>query len=66
MKISEIIVNESMGGMTSAGSVATVVKPLTSDIQRVVQRPKKPKKIGGKKKPGPKTETKTTSTIIRR
>jgi len=66
MKISEILVNESMGGMTSAGSVATVVKPLSSDIQRVVQRPQKPKKIGGKKKPGPKTKTETKSTIIRR
>jgi hypothetical protein len=55
MKISEILVNESMGGMTSAGSVATVVKPLSSD-----------KKIGGKKKPGPKTKTETKSTIIRR
>ena len=65
MKISEIIMNESMGGMT-AGSVAAVVAPLGSDIQRVVQRPKKPKKIGGKKKPGPKSKTKTKSTIIKR
>ena len=65
MKISEILVNESMGGMTSAGSVATVVKPLSSDIQRVVQRPKKPKKTKwAHKKPGPKT--KKESTIIKR
>lgn len=56
MKINEIV-NE----MTSAGAVATVVQPIANDVQRVVQRPKKPKKIG-KKKPGPKTK----STMIRR
>ena len=50
----------SMGGM-SAGAVATVVKPIVNDVQRVVQRPKKPKKIG-KKKPGPKGK----STVLRR
>lgn len=60
MKINEII-QESMGGMT-AGSVATVVKPIANDVQRVAQRPKKPKKIGNKKKPGPKPK----STIIKR
>lgn len=49
-----------MGGM-SAGAVATVVKPIVNDVQRVVQRPKKPKKIG-KKKPGPKGK----STVLRR
>jgi|TARA_B110000858_G_scaffold67913_1_gene78923 hypothetical protein len=62
MKINEIIMSESasMGGM-SAGAVATVVKPIVNDVQRVVQRPKKPKKIG-KKKPGPKGK----STVLRR
>jgi hypothetical protein len=57
MRINEII-NETM----TAGSVATVVKPLGSDVQRVVQRPKKPKKAGPKKKPGPKAK----HTIIKR
>ena len=57
MKIHEII-NETM----TAGAVATVVQPIANDVQRVVQRPKKPKKIGPKKKPGPKKET----TLIRR
>lgn len=62
MKINEIIIKEtaSVGGM-SAGAVATVVKPIANDVQRVVARPKKPKKIG-KKKPGPKGK----STILRR
>jgi|TARA_B110000444_G_C18845210_1_gene601490 hypothetical protein len=62
MKINEIIIKEtaSVGGM-SAGAVATVVKPIVNDVQRVVQRPKKPKKIG-KKKPGPKGK----STVLRR
>jgi hypothetical protein len=51
----------------TAGSVATVVAPLGSDIQRVVQRPKKPKKAGPKKKPGPKTnKSKAKHTIIKR
>jgi hypothetical protein len=63
MKINEIILSETM----TAGAVATVVQPLSSDVQRVVQRPKKPKKIGGKKKPGPKTnKTKKENTILRR
>jgi hypothetical protein len=63
MKINEIIINETM----TAGSVATVVAPLGSDIQRVVQRPKKPKKAGPKKKPGPKTnKSKAKHTIIKR
>jgi hypothetical protein len=57
MKINEII-TETM----TAGSVATVVQPIANDVQRVVQRPKKPKKIGGKKKPGPKPK----STVLKR
>jgi|TARA_B100001057_G_scaffold212615_1_gene212921 hypothetical protein len=62
MRINEIIIKEtaSVGGM-SAGAVATVVKPIANDVQRVVQKPKKPKKIG-KKKPGPKGKSK----ILRR
>ena len=62
MRINEIIIKEtaSVGGM-SAGAVATVVKPIANDVQRVVQKPKKPKKIG-KKKPGPKGK----STLLRR
>ena len=61
MKINDIILSETM----TAGSVATVVKPLQSDVQRVVQRPKKPKKTKwAHKKPGPKT--KIGSTIIKR
>lgn len=60
MKIHDII-SETM----TAGSVATVVKPLSSDVQRVVQRPKKPKKTKwAHKKPGPKS--KKESTIIKR
>lgn len=58
MKISEIITE-----MTSAGAIATVVQPIANDVQRVAQRPKKPKKIGGKKKPGPKTGS---TTVLRR
>ena len=62
MKIHEIIhETASVGGM-SAGAVATVVKPIANDVQRVVQKPKKPKKIG-KKKPGPKGKK---STMLRR
>ena len=57
MKINEII-NE----MTSAGAIATTVAPIANDVQRVVQRPKKGKKIGGKKKPGPKPK----SSVLRR
>ena len=39
MKISDIVLNEfaSMGGM-SAGAVATVVKPIANDAQRIAQR----------------------------
>ena len=46
MKINDIIIKEtaSVGGM-SAGAVATVVKPIANDVQRVVQKPKKPKKV---------------------
>jgi hypothetical protein len=59
MKINDII-NETM----TAGSVATVVKPIANDVQRVVQKPKKPKKTKwAHKKPGPKSES---STIIKR
>mgnify|MGYP001277334162 CR=1 FL=1 len=63
IKINDIIIKEtaSVGGM-SAGAVATVVKPIANDVQRVVQKPKKPKKIG-KKKPGPKGKK---STLLRR
>lgn len=62
MKIHEIIhETASVGGM-SAGAVATVVKPIANDVQRVVQKPKKPKKIG-KKKPGPKGKK---NTMLRR
>ena len=46
----------------SVRAVATVVKPTANDVQRVVQKPKKPKKIG-KKKPGPKGKK---STLLRR
>ena len=63
MKISDII-NEtaSVGGM-SAGAVATVVKSIANDVQRVVQKPKKPKKTKhAHKKPGPKSK----STLIKR
>jgi|TARA_Y100000389_G_scaffold159196_1_gene160906 hypothetical protein len=66
MKISDIIINEtaSVGGM-SAGAVATVVKPIANDAQRIAQRPKKPKKTKwAHKKPGPKT--KKESTLIKR
>jgi hypothetical protein len=57
MKIREI--TETM----TAGSVATVVQPIANDVQRVAQRPKKPKKTKwAHKKPGPKKE----NTIIRR
>jgi len=57
MKIREI--TETM----TAGSVATVVQPIANDVQRVVQRPKKPKKTKhAHKKPGPKAK----STIIKR
>lgn len=49
MKIHDII-----GETITAGAVATSVPSVANDVQRVVQRPKKPKKIGGKKKPGPK------------
>jgi len=49
MKIKDII-DETM----TAGAVATTIPSVANDVQRVVQRPKKPKKIGGKKKPGPK------------
>jgi len=59
MKINDII-SETM----TAGSVATVVQPISNDVNRVVQRPKKPKKTKwAHKKPGPKTEN---STIIKR
>lgn len=59
MKINDII-NETM----TAGSVATVVQPIANDVQRVVQKPKKPKKTKwAHKKPGPKSES---STIIKR
>jgi|TARA_B110000967_G_C18494682_1_gene368511 hypothetical protein len=66
MKISDIVLNEfaSMGGM-SAGAVATVVKPIANDAQRIAQRPKKPKKTKwAHKKPGPKA--KKESSIIKR
>ena len=49
MKIQEIL-----GETMTAGAVATTIPSVANDVQRVVQRPKKPKKIGGKKKPGPK------------
>jgi hypothetical protein len=54
MKIHEVI-----GETFTAGAVATTIPSVANDVQRVVQRPKKPKKIGGKKKPGPKTKTAT-------
>ena len=44
MKIHEIIQETASVGGMSAGAVATVVKPIANDVQRVVQRPKKPKK----------------------
>ena len=44
MKISDIIYETASVGGMSAGAVATVVKPIANDVQRVVQKPKKPKK----------------------
>jgi len=64
MKINDIIQETASVGGISAGAVATVVKPVANDVQRVVQRPKKPKKTKwAHKKPGPKKES---STIIKR
>ena len=65
MKIHEIIQETASVGGMSAGAVATVVKPIANDVQRVVQRPKKPKKTKhAHKNPGPKKKLK--SSIIRR
>jgi hypothetical protein len=52
MKIHDII-----GETITAGAVATSIPSIANDVQRVVQRPKKPKKIGPKKKPGPKVQS---------
>ena len=55
MKISDIIYETASVGGMSAGAVATVVKPIANDVQRVVQKPKKPKKTKhAHKKPVPK------------
>ena len=65
MKIHEIIQETASVGGMSAGAVATVVKPIANDVQRVVQRPKKPKKTeDAHKTPGRKKNLK--SSIIRR
>tara|TARA_Y200000002_G_C22340397_1_gene520652 strand:+ start:82 stop:279 length:198 start_codon:yes stop_codon:yes gene_type:complete len=65
MKIHEIIQETASVGGMSAGAVATVVKPIANDVQRVVQKPKKPKKTKhAHKKPGPKKKLK--SSMIRR
>ena len=52
MKIHDII-----GETITAGAVATSIPSIANDVQRVVQRPKKPKNIGPKKKPGPKVQS---------
>ena len=59
MKISDIIYETASVGGMSAGAVATVVKPIANDVQRVVQKPKKPKKTKhAHKKSVPKTKSK--------
>ena len=65
MKIHEIIQETASVGGMSAGAVATVVQPIANDVQRIAQKPKKPKKTKhAHKKPGPKKKLK--SSMLRR
>ena len=60
MRINEIISETASVGGMSAGAVATVVKPIANDVQRVVQKPKVPKKLAKRSPKGKK------STLLRR